>query len=248
MFTYVLGTLFLGLPLPISSLKRWGTRMIRDGIYIMVLVNIWVPMQELAMVIGSMLGASWSNFFSWCGTTVQNQLEILSIIEVIYSTIQALGLGTLSALLSPLSTVSTILTISMTGIETLVVIGKIVYTLMGVFSAMGIMLIALPFRVGRVIGSSLLAFSIIFYAGLPYLPYFVQNVFGSVSIVSLSYSTAQQINTSVTSLLTQVIPNVIGISIIGPAIYLTVLGSLSLGLASAISGSRAVLPISIDVF
>lgn len=247
--TYVIGTLIYGLPIPVYGLKKWGPRLIQDGIYTMILVSLWGLYYYISELILGFLGASWPDFFSWSANVVSNELSIIFVIQSISALLKTGSYGLLGPLLSPLTTVISIITYSLSILESAVSIGYIVYNLFGILAALGAMLMAFPFRIGRVAGASVLAFSIVFYAGLPYMPIFFSNIFGYNNINQALLSDNQQIQYSQTVqvVITQLLPQVVSVSIIGPIMYLSLLATISVGLASLLSGSYGRMPIPLDL-
>ena len=120
-------------------------------------------------------------------------------------------------------------------------------------TSMGIMLFAFPFRLGKAIGASILASSIIFYIGLPYMPSFLLNIgLSPVSPTEIYMPPSQQItNATIVNtfqlIYQYVVPSVLGYLVFGPMIYLSILSGLSIGLANTIAGYGGKLPFPLDV-
>ncbi|WP_054844973.1 hypothetical protein [Sulfuracidifex tepidarius] len=127
------------------------------------------------------------------------------------------------------------------------VLAFIINNYYGLFIALGIGLMSIPFRVGRGIGASLISFSIVFEAGLPYLPNFLQGLGMNPLDIELGMPTSAQLNNALTYMTTILIPTAMTSLLIMPLVYLGILSGLSMGLSYAIGGSQK-LPIPVEIF
>lgn len=243
--TYTIGTLLIGLPIPIGSLKRWGIKLINDGIYANIWVNLYGALSSISIDIQNWLGASWSNYFNWLNNMLVTEVDLYLLVKSAYLMAVASLDPALQSLLSPLSFISSVISGIISLTATLMVISNVIYNYVPLFAALGILLLSLPFRVGRGIGGSLIAFSIIFWSALPYLPNFL-DIFG-VNLLNLA-SEASKAPDLVQWFLTQGLPGLIEGTLVFPIAYLTLLSALTIGLGSAISGYSARMPIPIEIF
>ncbi len=244
--TYFIGTLIMGLPIPVYGLKKWGPKLISDGIYSAVLVNLFELILYVSQEISSVLGASWVNFYQWIYQVIAQELNIFFLVKVLYAAAYASEDPALTALMSPLLFLFSLITGLLTTMETILIISYVVLNESGLFIAMGIMLMALPFRIGRSIGGALIGFAVVFYIGLPYLPNFLSGL--GMNILTVTYSNTSNTQDIVTQLITYIIPYYVESTVILPSAYITILSGLSIGLGSAISGYSSRLPIPIDIF
>lgn len=243
--TYALGALFMGLPIPIGGLKRWGNRLITDGIYANIWVNIYGAISSINLNIQSWLGADWGSYFNWINNLLINEINTYLLVKSIYAIIIASFDPAVQSVLSSLSFISSIISGVISFTATLIIISTVIYEYAPLFASLGILLLSLPFRIGRGIGGSLIAFSIVFWSALPYLPNFL-NILGA-NPLNLA-SEAARAPDLVEWLLTQGIPSLISGTIIFPIAYLTILGALTIGLGTAISGYSSKLPIPLEIF
>lgn len=113
--------------------------------------------------------------------------------------------------------------------------------------AIGVLLISLPFRMGKGIGGTLISSSMVFYVGLPYLPIFMQNMTGVYPQVQLQSITINELSTLVETIV-GIIPSLIITFIIIPILYISILAGLSIGLGNTIGGTSGRLPFPLDLF
>lgn len=244
--TYIIGALFYALPIPVYGIKRWAPRLVSDGIYVSVWANIYGLIIYLMNYLLNILGASWSNFFSWLNEALNVELNIYVIVRGSYALAALSPDPSISVMVSPFTVFLSFLTGLIYTLETIMTIAELIYKFAPLFVAIGILLMSLPFRVGRAAGASLIAASIVFYSGLPYLPNFLSaldmNIAGNFSALLPSNP-----SDLLQYLATAVVPTLISATILGPLIYLGILAGLSIGLGNAIGGSSR-LPFPIDIF
>ena len=252
--TYTLGVLVYSLPVPISGLKRWAPRLVSDGIYALVLVTAYNIIVTTVDQLQSQLTGSWASYVDWINNSMSTVTAIYQYILLIVGLLSAIPyVGSALQALFPTWTVTTVLSGTLSFMSTLELISLLIYNDYTVLAAMGIMLFALPFRLGRAIGASILASSIIFYIGLPYMPTFLLNIgLSPVSPNEIYLPPNQQItNTTIVNTFQMVyqyvVPSVLGYLVFGPMIYLGILSGLSIGLANAIAGYGGRLPFPLDV-
>ncbi|BBD71931.1 hypothetical protein HS1genome_0320 [Sulfodiicoccus acidiphilus] len=245
--TYFIGALIYALPVPLQGLKRWAPRLISDGIYASVLINSFLGIVFLSNQIASQLGASWSDFFGWTSSVVNLEFNVFAAIRTIYALVSLGGTPALDILLAPLSFFSSLLTGTIASIETLVIIGEIIESNYPILLALGVALFSIPFRVGRSVGSGLIASSTVFYIGLPYLPKFIGGILGS-PLPSFNQLLQTHDPLNFVNLMAQtVIPDILSVTLFLPAVYVIILAGLSAGLSTALGGSSTRLPFPIDI-
>jgi len=240
--TYVLGVLFYALPIPVYGIKKWAPRLISDGIYASVWVNIYAGVLYLISLLSSIIGVSWDSFFLWLRKVLGVELNLYLIIRAAAAT--ASVDPALSVLVAPFTLFMSFLTGLITILQTIIIISEMVYQYTPIFISLGILLLSIPFRIGRGIGASLISSFSVFYIGLPYLPQFLDNL--NMDILSLP-PPPNQPQDLITVLATEIVPQIISATIVMPLIYITILAGLSIGLAYAISGTSGRLPFPIDI-
>jgi len=240
--TYVLGVLFYALPIPVYGIKKWAPRLISDGIYASVWVNIYAGVLYFISLLSSIIGVSWDSFFLWLRKVLGVELNLYLIIRAAAAT--ASVDPALSVLVAPFTLFMSFLTGLITILQTIIIISEMVYQYTPIFISLGILLLSIPFRIGRGIGASLISSFSVFYIGLPYLPQFLDNL--NMDILSLP-PPPNQPQDLITVLATEIVPQIIAATIVMPLIYITILAGLSIGLAYAISGTSGRLPFPIDI-
>ncbi|MFP3399176.1 DNA import protein CedA [Acidianus sp.] len=245
--TYFIGTLIMGLPIPIYGIKKWGPKLILDGLYVTALVNAYGSILALSSMIQSYLGATWCNFFKWVCCLIIQEIALNAFLRTIYGIIAVASGPTAGVLLSEVGVLFSLFGSLITTSETLLIIARIVYEYSQVFIALGILLISIPFRVGRGVGGSLIGFSIVFYAALPYLPNFLTSL-GVNVLQNLNNIPNNNACCIIVYLMTKVIPLLIEGTIVLPIAYMIILSGISIGVGAAISGYSFRLPIPIEIF
>ncbi|AWR97309.1 hypothetical protein DFR86_06915 [Acidianus sulfidivorans JP7] len=243
--TYVIGALIMALPIPLYGVKKWGTRLITDGIYATIWTDIYGLTMYIIQYINNLLGASWSYYYQWIYAVLVEEVDLYAVIRTAYVFASVSQDPAITVFLAPLSFIFSFLTGLITTTETLLVISNVVYEYTPIFVALGILFLSMPFRIGRNIGSSLIAFGIVFYSALPYLPNFLTSL--GINVLDLSTSSGN-ITDTINFLITQAIPLLIEGTLVFPIAYLIILSGITIGLGSAISGYSARMPIPIEIF
>ena len=241
--TYFLGSLIYGLPIPIYGVKKWAPRLITDAIYVIVWNSIYLAVLSFLTQLLDMLGVSWSNYEIWLNQVLNFEEELYAVLKVLISTLNITEAG--MVLTIPLGQLMSILLTIITYTESLISISNLIYQYVGVLIALGILFLAIPFRIGRGAGGAMIGTSIVFYVGLPYLPQFLDNL--GLNPLNYSISPSSQ-NDMYSYFYQQVLPHLITSLILGPSIYIFLLLAFSAGLSNLISGYGSRLPLPIDLY
>jgi len=281
--TYTLGGLFYILPIPIHGVKKWGPAMIKDGIYATVWIAIYDAVLKLAYYIMGLLGASWGNYMitlTGAVSTLGATYTILAGIIAGAKVIGGLDIPIISGIGNAVGSFQPLISAT-NGVGDLLEFYILLYSFSVLIEfatpfliSLGVMFLSLPFRIGRGIGSMLIAFSLVFYIGLPLLPAFnglvLLALYSGLKPVSLwgffyflagpstwvnpinAYTVAQFLQNLTTDIgiFVQVNPITILIieGIIAPTLYLAILTGLTIGLAEAIGERTTSVPIVVDIF
>jgi hypothetical protein len=175
--SYVTGLLLKALPLPFLLVKKIGRSLVSDGLFSAMLVFSYRVLLELIDYIGGLLGSNWAIYTAWILDKIQALLILLVLLKTIGFALSKAGFsflagGFLSQLTSLISTSLTTLIIS-TYISTMLYAGA------PVLIALGLVLHAVPFRLTRSVGATLIAIVIVFSIGIPLMPAFI-NTFSSL--------------------------------------------------------------------
>lgn len=234
--TYTLGALFYALPLPIYGIKKWGPRLITDSIYIIVWITIYTAVLALMQQLLQLLGVSWSSYLQWLYTVENYDIVQYEIVKGLIDATEYL-----SGTIAPFMLFSFLLSSATSFIEFLTIISQMILQYSGLFIAMGILLMAIPFRIGRSIGASFISSAIVFYIGLPYLPMFLSQL--DLNILNINIAP----NPNVSAVLQYAIPEIFLANLIAPTSYIILLSGLSIGLGNAIGGYGSRVPFLIDI-
>ena len=169
--TYYLGVLIYLLPIPLWEVKKWAPALIYDSFAVTILVLLFTSIVELISHFGDMFGVDWNTYFNWL---INRTLTLSSFISLLIGSSLAIsyagGKAIVSSFLGPITSIATYTLIVM---EFFFILGLVFKEYFAKILALGILLYAIPFRVARSAGASLIALSIVFTIALPLLPSFV---------------------------------------------------------------------------
>jgi len=169
--TYYMGVLILALPIPFRGLKKWGPTLIADGIYVAALIFSYRIIISVVDVLLSYLGSSWDGFFTWL---LSRTAIVVGIYEFLAYVKSILGSSLIeSAVCVLINEILKMLVPLLTTIKLVYIYSLIISKFHQLFILLGITLMAIPFRIGRSAGATLIATAIVFYIGLPLMPGFI---------------------------------------------------------------------------
>jgi len=245
--TYVLGSLFYGLPIPLYGLKKWGPKMMSDAIYAAVWINIYGFIISFLNQLQTMLGINWDYFYNLLVNLEVQLFYLMTTLKSIYYIVINAQLSAAATLFIPLLQFSAFITDIILLIQFIIDLGIFIQNSYMLLIAIGVLLISLPFRMGKGIGGTLISSSMVFYVGLPYLPIFMKNMTGMYPQVQLQSITINELSTLVETIV-GIIPSLIITFIIIPILYISILAGLSIGLGNTIGGTSGRLPFPLDLF
>ena len=171
--TYHVGVLIYLAPIPIRSLKRWAPLLIQDSIWAVILALSFSALLYLSDLIASWSGYTLQDVVFYAKSRMSAILTaqfILKMFMMMTSIFASAFNKFFSFFLIPL-TLNFYALIS--AFTVVIIIAGIVMSTKAALAALGIVLMSLPFRLGRNAGASLLAFSLVANAMLPYLPIWI---------------------------------------------------------------------------
>jgi len=171
--TYYIGVLILALPIPWYGIKKWGPILIVDGIKSAILVFSFNIIILSVAYISEVIGINWYNFNAWIVGKISELVLLYTFLFSLQTIASKVISGITGIFTSPLLS---LITYSIILLETFLIIGAIIYSYCSKFIAIGILLHNIPFRVSRAAGSTLIAFAIIYFIGLPLLPTFIETI------------------------------------------------------------------------
>lgn len=166
--TFYTGVLVYALPIPWRPLKRWAPILIWDSVAAAVVSLLFYFMIDVSNRVAQLIGGSWELFEAWLGISTSFLAAVKTAIVYVTAIFSALGKGVLvKRLLSPLdAAVNT----SLFTVFWVAGIAYLVRTFGPYLAAVGAALYAVPFRLTRGAGAWLLAFYLVFNAGLQVMP------------------------------------------------------------------------------
>lgn len=170
--TYYIGVLIYSIPIPWYGLKRWAPMLIVDGMIVSGLVLFFNNIILLVNYVYNLLGASWDSYLSHMKSLWAMLFSLILFIEMLLAILTRMPLR-IYLFSSILYVFRSILSYGLLIITLLIILSIVVKTLLPKLIALSILLYSIPFRIARTAGASLLAFAIVFYIGLPLMPYFI---------------------------------------------------------------------------
>jgi hypothetical protein len=188
--TYYIGVLLYALPIPDYKVKRWAPLMIRDGIWTAILVVSFTLLLNVSDLIASFSGYTLSSIAKLSDNIIATIFSYNFIIRVIAALV-SLAPGATSSLIyaAALPLFLTQYTVLWAAL-TMLLLTLIIAEGKSLLAALGIALMAIPFRIGRSAGASLLAFALVANSMLPYFPAWLNTLAGvtGASFTKLFYS------------------------------------------------------------
>lgn len=170
--TYNLGVLLYAIPIPSRRIKKWAPLLIEDSIYAALLIMLFSTVLYVSDYIAAFSGVNLYQVASWLEDFMHNIISEYIVKRLL--TIPAHffpGGGVVAALaLLPLTLIFYGV---VTATASLLVPLYILLKLRSLLTALGILLYALPFRLGRNAGASLIAFAIVGNIVFHFLPHWV---------------------------------------------------------------------------
>ena len=270
--TYFLGVLFYALPIPVEGVKRWAPTLIKDSIYSLVWLSIYNDVINLAnYILHKILNLSWTGYFGSIylmstGVTAQFvALEIIKSITMPVTSIMSFFLKSsstttatttsngISSLVSSLTGNSLNILIHQTqtimmSLYFIIILSDVIYYGMPWLLSLGVLLMSLPFRIGRSVGATLISTVLVFYIGLPGMASLMNFIylqgFGAFGISILIFTLASIVFSSagLTNILL-VLPIEYVSFVVAPMAYITTLIIISLGLDRVIAESANQFPL-----
>lgn len=179
--TYNIGALIYALPVPSRRLKRWAPVLIEDSLYAALLMLLFTAIMYVSDYIASYSGVTLQSVAKWLE-------EVLHTFFLTYVFTKA-GIAAV-ALLPGARTLASALAFPITLITSSVIVATAsllipIYILIGAraeLAALGVALYALPFRIGRNIGASLIAFAVVGNIVFSFTPHWLIFILNTVSV------------------------------------------------------------------
>jgi len=169
--TYILGAALRGLPIPLVSIKKLGSRLMVDGVFSALLVFSYKGIVFSISYFSALLGSNWDAFNAWYIAEAAVLTTLFLVLKTIGFVYNKIGLGFLaSGLISPL--VSLLIDVLVT-VTVFYLAVSVIYATAKALIAVGLLLYSVPFRLTRPAGAVLIALPIVFSIGAPFLPSFI---------------------------------------------------------------------------
>ncbi len=176
--TFYLGVLIYALPIPLMGLKKWGPRLITDAFFIAILTLSLNTIVNVADYIRVLAGGSWEFFL----LHVKSTIIFRTMVVLLFSILSGFLSRFLPGVNRLISLVVNPILASLYANMLLYSIATVVHKGVWVLSSLGILLMAIPFRIARNAGAFLLSFALVFYIALPLYPSFYKILLYSPSV------------------------------------------------------------------
>ncbi|RUM47130.1 MAG: hypothetical protein DSY37_03485 [Hyperthermus sp.] len=178
--TYNVGVLLYMLPLPMRSVKYLGQRMIEDGIFSAVLISIFATLLYASDYVGSFSGYTLGDIARWLHKLINYIMTEYMTFRIMAALVSLVpGGGYIASLI--LLPYSIIMFGMISSTSLMLALLYIISGLKAELAALGVALYALPLRIGKNAGASLLAFVLVANALLHFLPKWTFFVLGGAS-------------------------------------------------------------------
>ncbi len=177
MLTYALGVLMWTLPIPYRGVKVWGPRLIADAAMAAVLASSVYLIMYAGDYLLRVLGVNWPSFYDWLTELTATLTSVFAGLTYASSLVRSTPYSFISR---PLAVAASFFATSFTSLKMIYLLSSFIYVYREKLASLGVVLYALPFRVGKSAGSFLIAASIVMYVGFPLMPSFV-SAFQSIS-------------------------------------------------------------------
>ncbi|MDK6027970.1 hypothetical protein QPL79_01135 [Ignisphaera sp. 4213-co] len=181
--TFYIGVLIYSLPIPVTSLKRWAPRLIADAFFVMVLLFSISSIVTLSNIIQHTLGGDWNSFLSYTKASIAGRVYVLMMLGLLRDLLSKIGF--LSGITRLVSMIMNSIVASLYMLLVMYTLSVVVKTSFWTFIALGLALMAIPFRIARSAGAFLLAFALVFNTALPlYMQFVKMLIFSEASSLS----------------------------------------------------------------
>jgi|GEM_PF-6060107 len=174
--TYYLGVLIYALPVPSRRVKKWAPLLIEDSIYAAIMILLFAVILYASDYIAAFSGTTLAEVANWIKSSMHKEVftYVIGRLATIPLYLLPVGGGIIAsiAILPLMLTFYGVITASASLLIPLYVIMK----LKSILTALGLALYALPFRIGKNIGASLIAFIVIGNIVFHFLPAWMQLV------------------------------------------------------------------------
>lgn len=168
--TFYTGVLIYALPIPWRGVKSWAPRLIADSIFAVILLGAYTLLLDVSEEVPGYVGGSWVFLKVWFDGAVNFVMSLKALIISLYAIARAYDMGwVVSIVFWPINKIADLAVIVLAAVGGL---SWLVQNFRDALVALGIALYSVPFRIGRSAGAWLIAFTLVFYAGLPALPAF----------------------------------------------------------------------------
>jgi len=181
--TYYTGVLIYMLPIPLKRLKRLAPHLMVDGLYAALLIGLFSTLLYVSDYIGSLSGYTLMDVLVTTQGYFRGVLELYYMKKMYELLMSAIPIGkpslAISIIFIPLMVVYTFIVSASLSLLSIVLS---VINLKAELMALGVALYAVPLRLARSAGASLIAFALVVNAALPFFPHWMKMILSSVGL------------------------------------------------------------------
>ncbi|MEM0250437.1 MAG: hypothetical protein QXP03_05480 [Desulfurococcaceae archaeon] len=188
--SYCTGLAIRALPVPFLAIKRLGRSLVTEGVFSCILTFSYRTLLYSIDFFSRLLGSDLALYTTWLTERVGVLLALIAVLKAVGVLLSKLGLGFFAQ--GFISQVTGLMTTSLTTLIATSIVYTIIYSASPFLIALGIVLHAVPFKLTRNIGATIIAITLVFSVGMPLMPLFVStfsNMSGSL-ITSKNLCTA----------------------------------------------------------
>ena len=174
MLSFFTGVLIYALPIPWYPLKRWAPRLMIDSLVAAALALSFYTLLGASDMVARALGGSWDLFYKWLKTSTAVVAGMKAFVIAIK--LLASKFTILEALKSQLRPIDRLADAGLYVVAWIWGLKLIIKDFGSMLAAIGVALMAVPFRISRSAGAWLFSFVLVFNAGLQVLPVFLSTV------------------------------------------------------------------------
>ncbi|MCE4612068.1 MAG: hypothetical protein F7B17_08870 [Desulfurococcales archaeon] len=173
--TFHLGVIVYALPIPVRFVKKWAPALIYDSLLAIALISIYRTLYAFSGFIADLGGGSWHLLSTWAQTALAYAAVLKAISMIVDFISDKVGLSKpLASLLSGVAG-----DLAYTIVVLIVFITALTQLALRYGSSLllvGLILYSIPFRITKPAGAWIISFVLVFNAGLPLMPVFLEAV------------------------------------------------------------------------
>ena len=173
--TFHIGVLVYALPIPVRAVKRWAPALIYDSLLAIALISLYKTLYSVAGFIADLGGGSWYLLSTWTQVALAHAAVLKAISMIVDFISDRVGFS--KPIASLISGVAGDLAYTIVVLIVLIIaLAELAVKYGGSLLLVGLVLYSIPFRIAKPAGAWIISFVLVFNAGLPLMPVFLEAV------------------------------------------------------------------------